>query len=162
MDLARYSGPRLPDPVWRTEQLVTLWSEAVPGEWRRGDDDQLLDRTRRYRRTHKHETPNPEHAIELEMLGLDAELLPLRCLGALVVDGINAVPLVRDAAGGRSSNVEADMLLLLTGEDGLRQVLIEAKASSNNAWYAPSSSCVSYGSSSTVPQPGGSSVCAAR
>jgi hypothetical protein len=96
------------------------------------------------------------------MLGLDAELLPLRCLGALVVDGINAVPLVRDAAGGRSSNVEADMLLLLTGEDGLRQVLIEAKASSNNAWYAPSSSCVSYGSSSTVPQPGGSSVCAAR
>jgi hypothetical protein len=136
MDLARFTGPQLPDPSHRTEQLVALWHEPVPGEWRRGDDAQLLERTCRYRRTHKHGTPSPEHAIELEILGLDVDLLPFRCLGAPVADGINAVPLVRDAAGGRASNVEADMLLLLLGDPGPRQVLIEAKANSNNAWYA--------------------------
>lgn len=136
MDLARYTGPEIPDPSRRIDELLALWREAVPGDWRRDDDAQLLDPSRRYRRTHKHEEPNPEHAIELEILGRDTALDPARCLGMRMVDGINAVPLVRDASGGRASNVEADMLLLLVGDDGLRQVLVEVKANSNNAWYA--------------------------
>ena len=35
----------------------------------------------------------------------------VRCMGAMVVDGINAMPLVRDAASGRYANVEADVFL---------------------------------------------------
>jgi hypothetical protein len=84
MELARYADTELRDPGVRTEKLIALWREPVPG----------------------------------------------------VLDGINAVPLVRDAAGGRSSNVEADMLLLVADDDGPRQVLIEAKAAADNAWYA--------------------------
>lgn len=136
MDLARYTGPEIQDPNRRIDALIALWREDIPGDWQRGDDAQLLDQSSRYRRTHKHESPNPEHAIELEILGRDAELQPIRCLGMRVVDGINAVPLARDADGGRASNVEADMLLLVVGDDGPRQVLVEVKASSNNAWYA--------------------------
>jgi hypothetical protein len=86
MDLARYTGSQLPDPSWRTEQVVALWHEGVPGNWRRRDDEQLLNPSRRYRRTHKHERPHPEHAIELEMLGRDAALKPMHCLGAPVID----------------------------------------------------------------------------
>src|SRR4051812_41545284 len=59
MQLARYAGRELPDPSWRTDRLVALWREAVPGNWRRGDDKQLLDLGGRYRRTHKYGTPKP-------------------------------------------------------------------------------------------------------
>ena len=125
----------MPDPAARIEKLLALWREDVPGDWRRGDDPALTDGSRRYRRSHKGE-PNPEHALELEVLGQQGALEPMRCLGAPVVDGINAVSLVRDAAGGRAANVEADMLLLVDRADGSRQFLVEAKVNSDNAWYA--------------------------
>jgi hypothetical protein len=57
--------------------------------------------------------------------------------GARLIDGLNAVPLARDVGGRRRGNIEADMLLLTADPAGHRtQLLVEAKTSSNNAWYA--------------------------
>src|SRR5689334_8223790 len=55
-----------------------------------------------------------------------------------MIDGVNAVPLVRSEKGGRRGDVEADLLLLLgTAEDKpTRQVLCELKVTSQHAWYA--------------------------
>jgi hypothetical protein len=54
----------------------------------------------------------------------------------MVVDGINAMPLVRDETGGRSANVEADVLLLLRDGRGHRLALLEVKYDADNPWYA--------------------------
>jgi hypothetical protein len=58
------------------------------------------------------------------------------CLGARLVDGVNAVPLAKDSGGGRSGNVEADMVLLVGRGRNFRLLLVEVKVESNNAWYA--------------------------
>jgi hypothetical protein len=60
----------------------------------------------------------------------------VRCMGAVVVDGINAMPLVSDATGGRSANVEADVLLLLRDGRRHRLALLEVKYGADNPWYA--------------------------
>lgn len=135
MDLAAFTGPQLQDAQQRIRGVAALFAEPIPGSWQRHDDPNLIDPVRRYRRTHTAADPSPEHALEQDMLSVDKQHAPLRCLGALVIDAINAVSLVRDAHGGRAANVEADMLLLLDTAPR-RQVLIEAKASANNAWYA--------------------------
>jgi hypothetical protein len=62
--------------------------------------------------------------------------MPTVCLGAPLVDGVNAVPLARDSGGRRAGNVEVDMVLLVCQATGLRLLLVEVKVESNNAWYA--------------------------
>lgn len=131
MHLARYAGPRVPDVPMRIEQLLHLWQEPIPEPWRRAVDKQL--HAERYRRGDIHK-PNPgEHTTEHAILH---ELERVSCFGNKVLDGVNALPLVRDAAGGRSANVEADILLLTEGGGGHRLFLCEVKEKSNNAWYA--------------------------
>src|SRR3712207_7489533 len=51
--------------------------------------------------------PGGEHALEHEILCPEPNRSETSCLGFPVVDGVNAVPLARDDAGGRAGNVEA-------------------------------------------------------
>jgi hypothetical protein len=75
-----------------------------------------------------------EHAIEHDILCRNLE--QISCFGFKLVDGVNALPLVRDAGGGRSANVEADLFLLAKSGENYRLFLCEVKDKSNDAWYA--------------------------
>jgi hypothetical protein len=57
-------------------------------------------------------------------------------LSARLIDGINAIPLARDPGGHRHGNVEADLLPLTDAAGEARQLLVEAKTTSGNVWYA--------------------------
>lgn len=130
--LARYPGSRVPDVSERIERLVTLWRQAIPGPWKRGLDVQLLGR--RYRRGDLISPHDGEHSIEHAILCAHFERVS--CLGGVLVDGINALPLVRDQFGGRAGNVEADLLLLLKSENDYRIVVCEVKDKSDTPWFA--------------------------
>ena len=54
-----------------------------------------------------------EYAVEYDVLDPLPDVTNPIWLEASLVDGVNAVPLAKDAGGGRSGNVEADMLLLV-------------------------------------------------
>jgi hypothetical protein len=139
MACARYRGRDVPDPDRRIDEVLARWDAPVPGGWKRGDDARVLVSGRRYCRTHPGgaRVPRGEHVIEHEILDPDPTSLPTMCLGARLVDGVNAVALAKDEAGGRRGNVEADMLLLTRAEDGApRQLLVEVKVTSGTAWYA--------------------------
>ena len=137
MDLARFPGRHLLDVESRIAKVVALWEKPIPPGWKResGRDSRLLKS--RYGRGRKRENhvPRGEHAIEHEILD-PSPAVPTRCLGATLVDGVNAVPLAKDAGGGRAGNVEADMLLLVEDEQGYRLQLVEVKATSDNPWFA--------------------------
>lgn len=132
MEPATYSGAALPDPTGRIRHILRLWDEEVPGVWRRDHDLQLMGP--RYRRGDIDLPRNGEHRIEHKILC--QHFNEVRCLGHVLVDGINALPLVRDERGGRSGNVEADMLLLLKNENSYTIAICEVKDLANNAWYA--------------------------
>jgi hypothetical protein len=135
LTLAAFTGTRLPDEEARINAVVELWNHPIPPGWKRGSDKQLLESDRRYRRANT-KSKRGEHAIEDELLSPSPTDAPANSLGFRLVDGVNAVPLTRDAAGGRKGNVEADMLLLVTDERDHRLQLVEVKDSSNHAWYA--------------------------
>jgi hypothetical protein len=136
IELAKYSGKRVPGEGERIARIVALWDEPIPGKWKRGQDPRLLDPERRYCRGDGGEdrVRPPEHEIEHNVLLLPPE--GRTCLGSRLIDGVCAVPLAKDAGGGRSGNVEADMLLLVRTDDGYRLLLVEVKDAANNAWYA--------------------------
>lgn len=123
---------RKPDVNSRIERIISLWRKPIPGAWQRGIDPQLLGP--RYRRGDVG-APHPgEHSIEHSILCTEFDRV--RCFSSELLDGVAALPLVRDAGGARRANVEAD-LLLLTGSDSSHQLFVcEIKAESNNAWYA--------------------------
>ncbi len=137
--LAEYRGRLVPDVEARIASLLELWRKPLPDvDWRRERDARLLDPQRRYTRGNGGigEVRPGEHAIEYEILApLPVETVT-HCLGERLVDGVNAVPLSRDPGGGRSGNVEADMLLLTADGHEHRLVLAEVKAQSQTAWYA--------------------------
>lgn len=136
---ARYSGPNLPDVNRRITQVLAAWTAPVPGGWQRGRDARLHNPSSRYQRA-RHTTSTPrsgsEHELEFQILNDDPAVVRTLCEDAVVVDGINAVPLARGTTGGRRGNVEADMLLLTHDTIGYRQWLTEVKTGSNNAWFA--------------------------
>jgi hypothetical protein len=132
MHLARYEGAVVADVDQRIEQLVRLWQDPIPGSWLRTTDVQLHGE--RYRRGDRAQPNAGEHMIEHEILHRDFE--SVSCFGTRLLDGVNALPLVRDAGGGREANVEADMFLLSRQGEDYRLWLCEVKADSNNAWYA--------------------------
>jgi hypothetical protein len=136
MTLAGFQGTEV--PAGRVEEVLALWREPVPGTWRRDRDAALANRDTRYRRTHTGgvRIPRGEHKIEHDILTPDPDRDRTTFLGACLVDGVNALPLAKDAAGGRAGNVEADMLLLLRDEERYRQALVEVKVESNHPWYA--------------------------
>jgi hypothetical protein len=119
------------------QDVLALCEEPVPGRWWRGQDVRLRDPHRRYQRGNAGpgQKRRGEHALEYDVLAPDPVQAATDCLGSPLVDGVNAVPLARDEGGGRSGNVEADMLLLVGGGSSYRLLLIEAKVS-GNAWFA--------------------------
>jgi hypothetical protein len=131
-DQAKYQGRNVPDVDARINALLDLWRLPVPGNWQRTIDSQLLGQ--RYRRGDVGAPHKREHRIEHEMLA--DPISDVRCMGAVVVDGINAMPLVRDETGGRNANVEADVLLLLRDGRSRRLAVIEVKYDADNPWYA--------------------------
>lgn len=139
MSLARYTGPDVPAAESRIPAIVELWDEPIPAGWERPQDQRLLDPNSRYLRNHMHGRPTPgsEHELEHQLLcPTPATEVSVEPDGRLV-DGINAVPLARDQGGHRAGNVEADMLLLIQYTDGQHELLlVEAKTTSNTAWYA--------------------------
>lgn len=135
--LARYAGRQVPDLDTRIAAVVDLWREAIPPGWERDQDTRLLDARRYCRGNHRADSVRRgEHAIEYDVLTPSPSATAATCLGARLVDGVNAVPLAKDAAGGRVGNVEADMLLLVRDGRGYRLHLVEVKVRSNNAWFA--------------------------
>jgi hypothetical protein len=134
---ASYGGAIVPDVDARISKIVHLWNAPVPDGWQREHDPQLLDPARRYRRGDiAAPTPGSEHELELQILRPDPEIEVTTVLGERLIDGINAIPLARDPEGRRSGNVEADLLLLTSAPGGARQLLVEAKTTWGNAWYA--------------------------
>ena len=85
LDQARYQGPNVPDVDARINALLELWRVPVPGNWQRTIDSQLLGR--RYRRGDVGAPHNGEHCLEHEMLA--DPIADVRCMGDIVVDGIN-------------------------------------------------------------------------
>jgi len=137
MNKAHFTGTTLPDPEQRIADVVELWGRPIPGSWQRSlDRPRLLDPAG-YGRSRKNE-PRGEYVVEHEVLGTPLTGRGITCLGGELVDGVNAVPLTRDEGGGRTNNVEADMLLLARTTSGAAYnlFLVEAKVASDNAWYA--------------------------
>ncbi len=132
MTIAKHTGPSIDNIAGRVERLVQLWKEPIPGRWERGKDSQLMGT--RYRRGNLNKTRRGEHAIEYEILC--QQFGGVTCDGYKLLDGVNALPLVRDSGGGRRANVEADMFLLAEYKRTYRLFLCEVKANSNTAWYA--------------------------
>lgn len=66
MELAKFSGKRLPDEERRIAHLVALWHELIPPRWERARDSRLLDRERRYCRR-KDGVCRGEYVIEGEL-----------------------------------------------------------------------------------------------
>jgi hypothetical protein len=138
MELAAYEGREVLNADDRIEKVVALWHMPIPGGWKREKDARLLDPEKRYCRGNVGPDGNRrgEHRIEHEILEPKPGDQSTICLGARLVDGVNAVPLAKDAGGGRAGNVEADMLLLVRDGSNWRHLLVEVKVRSNNAWYA--------------------------
>jgi hypothetical protein len=132
MVIALNEGPSFLETQHRVDQLIDLWREPIPGQWERGKDPQLLQA--RYRRGDFSSPRNGEHMIEKEILYQYFDRV--QCCGCRLLDGFNAVPLVRDPGGGRKANVEADMFLLGEQKGSYRLFLCEVKDTRNNAWFA--------------------------
>jgi hypothetical protein len=109
-----------------------LWDEPIPGAWEREDDPQLLGG--RYRRGDVASPRAGEHRIEHEILCSHFDRVQWG--NWKLVDGVNAMCLVRDSAGGRGGNVEADLFLLLESAGRYRCAVCEVKEGSNTPWYA--------------------------
>ncbi|MEO5333930.1 MAG: hypothetical protein H7839_18100 [Magnetococcus sp. YQC-5] len=126
-----FTGAHLPDPEGRIKQVLDLWNAPVPKGWERGSDPQLLKA--RYRRGNI-DNLRGEKKIEHDILEKHFEQVEF--LECELVDGINAMPLTRDAKGGRHNNVEADLLLLLKKSGRYTIVICELKEKYKNSWYA--------------------------
>jgi hypothetical protein len=143
MDRGRYETDTVPDVDRRIRQVVRL-RDLLPcaQQWERERDDRLHDKNKRYLRGQTRSkkdgphVPRGEHLIEHTILCPDMAAERTTSLGLPLVDGINAVPLATDRSGGRSGNVEADMLLLVGEGSDWQLQLVEVKDESNNAWFA--------------------------
>lgn len=139
MSLARYTGREVRISTGGLSGCAHCGARRSPSGWQRPLDARLIDRGRRYLRAHGsgHAKPESEHELQYQILPPDPAEVATYCFGERLVDGINAVPLTRDAGGRRADNVEADMLLLVEhAAGGYRLLLVETKASSNNAFFA--------------------------
>lgn len=131
-NLASFEGTHLPEPDRRIRQVLDLLDEPIPGAWKREIDLQLHGA--RYRRGDLADPHPGEHSIEHAILC--SGFPSVTCLGGRIIDGVNAMPLARDAYGGRRSNVEADLFLLIEKDGDYRLFLCEVKESANTPWYA--------------------------
>lgn len=129
--LAAFESARLPDVDERIAAVLELCALPVPAAWTRPDPEDHRWRQGPYRRGDRGAPSSPERAVEQEIVGsADAIADGRTCMGGIVVDGIAAVALTT------TPKVEADLLLLVNHQPGLRLYLAEVKAMANTPWYA--------------------------
>ena len=125
------------DPQRQIGHVRALWHGAVPADCARGTKDlrpRLLRGARYTRGDHEHPRRG-EHEIEHQILC--RQFANLTVEGCPVADGVNAFLLTRDTRGGRRTNVEADLLLLIHTSNSYTLLLAEVKDAANDVWYAP-------------------------
>jgi hypothetical protein len=133
--------------VWRDEwdklgaqqrigDIVEFWQAPIPGPWMRSEADiprRLLEEGR-YTRGNLNDTRRGEHVIEYEILV--GQFDRVTCFGRPLLDGVNAFPLVRDSAGGRNDDVEADLVLLAGPPISASLFVADVKKTDGNPWLA--------------------------
>jgi hypothetical protein len=143
-DLADFGGPNLDDEEWqrRINEIIRLWSEEPPGDWRRRLATNfkvrgLLAPGEIYRRGDD-ECPNTgEHQIEKDII-----FNRITCFSDeySFEPVVNAFPCAMDnIGGGRRANVEVDLLGILKVEGAIHPLICEIKTGkkgSKNPWYA--------------------------
>jgi hypothetical protein len=134
-ELGEFQGRELPEPQIRIGKVLELWQAPIPEPWMRSEADtrQRLLGPRYTRKDGK--VPNPgEHPIEYEILQTHFDRATY--LGRPLLDGVNAYPLVKDSAGGRKGNVEADLVLLAGPVDSASILVGDVKVTDGNPWTA--------------------------
>jgi hypothetical protein len=120
----------------RITDVLDLWHAPVPDSWMRSETDVPLRLLagERYTRGNRNGPRRGEYVIEHQILieYFDS----VKCLDQPLLDGVNAFPLVKDGAGGRSNNVEADMVLLTGKPDSARIFVCDVKVSDGDPWKA--------------------------
>lgn len=146
-DQARFTSPTVPDVDERIKTIIRLWGEEVPGSWHREMDDLrclrkgiLCEPDQVYTRGDKTEkNKKPEHQIEWDVIQAKPRLCTSPAAKHFEIV-VNAFPLVKNRDGGQEGKVEIDLLGLLTmealGKPRYFPVVLEAKATANNPWYA--------------------------
>ncbi len=149
-ELARFTGPTLPDEEDRIKAVVDLWPEEPPGDgWKRtfasGDFSKLSNLCEAgviYRRDDgKHPPKGSEHEIERDIIDIgntghivcfkrEYRFEPI----------VNAFPCAKDSDGRRTANVEFDLLGIIRTTAGvIRPLICEIKTGRNGSkysWYA--------------------------
>lgn len=145
-----FHGPNLADAEARVDRILALWKQLVGLQGWERDVDELqkskrptdqfrLTPTCHYVRgdggpdTTKRARA-PEHDLEWRVLDTFVTA-GLRSLDAEVIDAVNAVPLTK-IRGGRTGNIEIDIVFLVKHKNGYSLQLVEAKHAANNAWFA--------------------------
>jgi hypothetical protein len=98
------------------------------------DTPERLLSERRYTRGNLNGIRRGEHEIEYEILLTQFDRVT--CLGRPLLDGVNAYPLVKDSAGGRNDNVEADLVLLAGRADSALILVSDVKKTDGTPWTA--------------------------
>lgn len=136
LELATWPTDNCTDIEERIEGILKLWSGDIPGEWKRKPDTDLFGAVRDRRKPGEGKIPKKEHVLEIEVLGKSGDpLAPATCLGGDLIDGFNAVKLVRAPKGGDASKVEGDLLLLTKTPEEYRQLLLEVKVDDSQPFY---------------------------
>jgi hypothetical protein len=120
----------------RVSDVLELWQAPIPEPWMRFEEDtpKRLLSDQRYTRGNLNRNRRGEHEIEYEILV--TQFGKVTCLGRPLLDGVNAYPLVKDSAGGRNDNVEADLVLLAGQADSAFLFVTDVKKTDGNAWAA--------------------------
>jgi hypothetical protein len=120
----------------RVSDIVDLWQAPIPEPWMRSEADipSRLLAEGRYTRGNLNGTRRGEHVIEFEILV--GQFDRITCLGRPLLDGVNAFPLVRDPAGGRNDDVEADLVLLAGSPRSALLFVTDVKKTDGNPWLA--------------------------
>jgi hypothetical protein len=98
------------------------------------DTPKRLLSEQRYTRGNLNGIRKGEHEIEYEILVEHFDVAI--CLGRPLLDGINAYPVVKDHAGGRNDDVEADLVLLAGSADSALLLVSDVKRTDGNPWAA--------------------------
>jgi hypothetical protein len=116
----------------RVSDVLDLWLSPIPEPWMRSETDtpKRLLSGQRYTRGNLNGIRKGEHEIEYEILVTHFDRA--MCLDRPLLDGVNAYPLVKDSAGGRKHNVEADLVLLAGRADSALLLVSDVKKTDGN------------------------------
>jgi hypothetical protein len=135
-ELGEFQGRELPEPQRRVSHVLELWLAPIPEPWMRSEADtpQRLLSGPRYTRKNRDGIRRGEHEIEYEILVMQFDRVTF--LGQPLLDGVNAYPLVKDSAGGRNDDVEADLVLLVGRAESALLLVSDVKKTDGNPWTA--------------------------